>query len=187
MRILLFLVFLNQSVIGLAEDGVDVPAAGAEAAVEAVEPADAGEPADIPEPAEIDPPAPEEISPPDSPISEEEEDVENAVIESPENDEPVGEPAETLEDGGMAGIDIPDAPADEITGDEISSEADDDEINGLPSQSYAPLFITFIFVVTVAVVGFQNRRKIIGYIVEGSRNSAQKRRNYQYSRLNAWY
>ena len=62
------------------------------------------------------------------------------------------EKIETLEDGGMAGIDTPDAPADGITGDEISSEADADETNGPTSQSFAPLFITFIFVLTVAVI-----------------------------------
>ena len=54
-----------------------------------------------------------------------------------------------------------------------------------PDQSNAPIFITLLFVLTVCILGFNNRRKIIGYIIEGTRASANKRRNYQYSRLNA--
>lgn len=74
----------------------------------------------------------------------------------------------------------------QVVDDQPSTETiDSPETFDLNRQSMAPLFVTLIFVVIVAVTVFNNRRKIIGYIVEGSRNSAQKRRNYQYSRLNA--
>ena len=72
----------------------------------------------------------------------------------------------------------PEPPVDHIETDIVQDPTFD-----LNVQSKAPIFITLLFVLTVVVIAFNNRRKIVGYIVEGGRSGAQKRRNYQYSRL----
>jgi len=93
------------------------------------------------------------------------------------DDLPKAEPVKILEK------DIsPAPPVDPLETDNVQDPTFD-----LNVQSKAPIFITLLFVLVVVVIAFNNRRKIIGYIVEGGRAGAQKRRNYQYSRLsNAW-
>jgi hypothetical protein len=60
-----------------------------------------------------------------------------------------------------------------------------DKLFDSENQSSVPILIALIFIVMFVFIGFNNRRKLIGYVVEGARSSAQKRRSYQYSRLNA--
>lgn len=78
---------------------------------------------------------------------------------------------EIIEKNGLAPVDLP--------SDDLSH--DSDQHASLSSQTSPVLFI-FLLVVAIAIGLFINRRKIMGYILEGNK-SGNRRRNYQYSRL----
>ena len=77
---------------------------------------------------------------------------------------------EVIEKGGFE----LDPPSDDLSD-------DSDQHPSLSSQTSPVLFI-FLLVVAIAIGLFINRRKIMGYILEGNK-SGNRRRNYQYSRL----
>jgi len=70
-------------------------------------------------------------------------------------------------------------PSNDLSSDDLSN--DSDQHGSLSSQTSPVLFI-FLLVAAIAIGLFINRRKIMGYILEGNK-SGNRRRNYQYSRL----
>lgn len=77
---------------------------------------------------------------------------------------------EVIDQGGFELFDHPDA---------ILSDSNE---NASLSTQTSPILFIFLLVVAIALGLFINRRKIMGYILEGNK-SGNRRRNYQYSRL----
>ena len=78
---------------------------------------------------------------------------------------------EVIEKGGF---ELGDPPSDDLL--------DDSNQHASISSQTSPVLFIFLLVVAIAIGLFINRRKIMGYILEGNK-SGNRRRNYQYSRL----
>ena len=70
----------------------------------------------------------------------------------------------------------------EIVGPPSDDLLDNSDNNASISSQTSPVLFIFLLMVAISIGLFINRRKIMGYILEGNK-SGNRRRNYQYSRL----